>query len=79
MRRKFFVNVPAVMGWMFSAMRLFLSKETVQKFTILGYGQYLAAELGHADRLPKEYGGTGHASLREMAELWSVTKAEVTA
>lgn len=79
MRRKFFVNVPAVMGWMFSAMRLFLSKETVQKFTILGYGQYLAGELGHADRLPKEYGGAGNASLRGMAEPWNVTKAEVSA
>lgn len=79
MRRKFFVNVPAVMGWMFSAMRLFLSKETVRKFTILSYGQYLAGELGHADRLPKEYGGAGNASLRGMAEPWNVTKAEVSA
>lgn len=72
MRRKFFVNVPAVMGWMFSAMRLFLSKETVQKFTILGYGEYLAGELGHADRLPKEYGGNGTAPLRDIAEPWKV-------
>lgn len=63
--RKFFVNVPAIMGWMFSAMRMFLAKETVKKFTVLTYGNQLAAELGSS--VPEVYGGRG-ASLEVMGE-----------
>ncbi|KAL0478608.1 phosphatidylinositol transfer protein [Acrasis kona] len=55
--RKFFVNVPIVMGWMFTALSVFLSKETVQKFTILSYGEYLAGYIGQS--VPVEYGGKG--------------------
>lgn len=55
LRRKFFVNVPAVMGWVFSAIKLVLSKETVQKFTVLSYGNQLVSELGKD--IPKVYGG----------------------
>lgn len=55
--RKFFVNVPTLMGWMFSAMKLVLSKETVKKFTVLTYGKDLAAELGQS--VPEVYGGKG--------------------
>jgi hypothetical protein len=61
--RKFFVNVPVIMGWMFSAMRMFLAKETVKKFTVLSYGNQLAAELGPS--VPEVYGGKG-ASLETM-------------
>ena len=53
--RKFFVNVPVVMGWMFQAMKLVLSKETVRKFTVLSYGNQLAGELGKG--VPTVYGG----------------------
>lgn len=55
--RKFFVNVPVVMGWMFKAATMVLSKETVRKFTVLSYGSELAGVLGK-DGLPKEYGGS---------------------
>jgi hypothetical protein len=41
--RKYFVNVPVVMGWMFSAMKLFLAKETVAKFQVLSYGSYMGS------------------------------------
>jgi len=61
--RKYFVNVPVVMGWMFAAMKVFLAKETVAKFQVLSYGSYVAAELGEG--VPKEYGGKG-ASLKEQ-------------
>lgn len=57
--RKFFVNVPVVMGWMFQAMRPFLAKETVKKFTVLSYGNQLANELGMG--VPEVYGGKGGA------------------
>ncbi|MCJ1333084.1 Non-classical phosphatidylinositol transfer protein (PITP) [Thelotrema lepadinum] len=55
--RKFFVNVPVVMGWMFSAVSLMLSKETVRKFTVLSYGEYLKGSLG--EDVPEVYGGKG--------------------
>ncbi|KAK3081316.1 Non-classical phosphatidylinositol transfer protein (PITP) [Coniosporium uncinatum] len=55
--RKFFVNVPVVMGWMFTAMKMVLSKETVKKFTVLSYGNQLSGELGQS--VPKVYGGSG--------------------
>ena len=55
--RKFFVNVPVVMGWMYSAVTMVLSKETVRKFTVLSYGEYLKGHLG--EDVPAVYGGTG--------------------
>ncbi|KAL3656322.1 hypothetical protein V7S43_018814 [Phytophthora oleae] len=53
--RKFFVNVPVVMGWMFAAFKLFLPAETIRKFTVLSYGEELHTELG--DGIPEIYGG----------------------
>ncbi|KAF2019731.1 CRAL/TRIO domain-containing protein [Aaosphaeria arxii CBS 175.79] len=63
--RKFFVNVPAIMGWVFSAVKLVISKETARKFTVLSYGDQLAVELGK--NIPKEYGGD-RAELKEVGE-----------
>lgn len=60
--RKFFVNVPAVMGWVYQAVKLVVAKETAKKFTVLSYGNQLATELGKG--IPKEYGGTA-GSLEE--------------
>ena len=51
MKRKFFVNVPVVMGWVFSAMRLFVSAQTVAKFTVVSYGEQLVHEIGHEDEV----------------------------
>ncbi|KAL4161274.1 Non-classical phosphatidylinositol transfer protein (PITP) [Phytophthora ramorum] len=53
--RKFFLNVPVLMGWVFTAFKLFLSAETVRKFTVLSYGEQLYTELG--DGVPEVYGG----------------------
>jgi phosphatidylinositol transfer protein SFH5 len=56
--QKFFVNVPLLMQWMFSAMNLFVkSAETKKKFVALSYGKDVAPELG--DGVPEEYGGKG--------------------
>lgn len=63
--RKFFVNVPVIMGWLFSAMKLVVAKETVKKFTVLSYGNQLTKELGPG--VPKAYGGEGE-ELENMAE-----------
>jgi hypothetical protein len=54
--RKFFVNVPVVMGWVYTAVKLVVAKETAKKFTVLSYGNQLATELGKD--IPEVYGGT---------------------
>jgi len=45
LKEKFFVNVPLLMGWVFTIMKVFLSPETVKKFHPLSYGSNLAGEL----------------------------------
>ncbi|TAQ87263.1 hypothetical protein B7494_g4432 [Chlorociboria aeruginascens] len=60
LKEKFFVNVPLVMSWVFTAMKLFLSPETIKKFHPLSYGSNLAGELpDFGQELPKAYGGKG--------------------
>lgn len=57
---KYFVNVPAVMGWVFGAMKLFLAPATLAKFHPMSSGAGLAVELAPiASTLPSEYGGGG--------------------
>lgn len=61
LREKFFVNVPAIMGWMFTAMKMILSRNTTRKFHPITNGVNLAREFPAcvADRIPKTYGGKG--------------------
>ncbi|KAJ5948970.1 Phosphatidylinositol transfer protein sfh5 [Penicillium verhagenii] len=63
LREKFFVNVPTIMGWMFSAMKLFLSRNTTRKFHPISNGANLAREFpaSIADKIPQVYGGKGPA------------------
>lgn len=57
---KYFVNVPAIMGWMYGAMKLFLAPATLRKFHPMTSGTTLATELTSiVTTLPKEYGGGG--------------------
>jgi phosphatidylinositol transfer protein SFH5 len=65
LKEKFFVNVPAVMGWMYALIKLFVAAKTAKKFHPMSNGVNLAAEFvkkadGGLDGklLPKEYGGT---------------------
>lgn len=59
-KEKFFVNVPLAMGWVFAALKLFLSAETIKKFHPLSYGGSLAGEIPACkEQLPKVYGGKG--------------------
>ncbi|KAF4440916.1 SFH5-phospholipid transporter [Fusarium acutatum] len=74
---KYFVNVPAIMGWMFGAMKLFLAPATLRKFHPMTSGTTLATELkGIVSTLPKEYGGQG-PSVKEGMSV-SFTEAGVT-
>ncbi|KAH3907583.1 phosphatidylinositol transfer protein SFH5 [Parastagonospora nodorum] len=67
--RKFFVNVPVIMGWMYTAAKLIVAKETAKKFAVLSYGNQLAGELG-VD-IPAVYGGTKE-DLESVAEGMSL-------
>lgn len=61
LREKFFVNVPAVMGWMFAAMKMVLSRKTTRKFHPIADGANLAREFPGklGEQLPRAYGGLG--------------------
>ncbi len=61
--RKWFVNVPVIMGWLYQAMKMVVAKETVKKFGVLSYGNQLTAELG--PNIPQIYGG----KLGELKEI----------
>lgn len=67
LREKFFVNVPAIMGWMFAAVKIFVSKETVRKFHPISNGGNLAKELEFGKQIPEIYGGMGN-DLEEAGE-----------
>lgn len=74
---KYFVNVPAIMGWMFGAMKLFLAPATLKKFHPMTSGTTLATELKSiVSTLPNEYGGQG-PSVKEGLAI-PLTDAEET-
>ncbi|KAH7323921.1 putative phosphatidylinositol transfer protein sfh5 [Rhexocercosporidium sp. MPI-PUGE-AT-0058] len=76
LKEKFFVNVPLLMGWVFAAMKLFLSPETVKKFHPLAYGSSLAGELkGWGSELPEAYGGKGKAVQEGLTVKYAAEKA----
>jgi hypothetical protein len=53
--RKYFVNVPLVMGWFYAAMKAVVATATMRKLTMLSYGESLVNEL--SDAIPAAYGG----------------------
>ncbi|PYI12162.1 CRAL/TRIO domain-containing protein [Aspergillus sclerotiicarbonarius CBS 121057] len=76
LREKFFVNVPAIMGWMFAAMKVFLSKNTTRKFHPISNGANLAREFPSLkDKFPKTYGGNG-PTLQEASFTVNLDKVE---
>lgn len=58
LEKKFFVNVPVLMGWVYNAMKLLIAKETFKKLTMLSYGEELAKHMG-SESIPTVYGGKG--------------------
>jgi phosphatidylinositol transfer protein SFH5 len=65
LKEKFFVNVPAIMGFVYSFMKLFVAAKTIKKFHPMSNGGNLALEFGESavkglgEQLPAEYGGKG--------------------
>ncbi|KAG6368582.1 hypothetical protein INS49_002795 [Diaporthe citri] len=70
---KFFVNVPAVMGWMYAVIKVFIAPKTAKKFHPMANGGNLAAEFKTAGldekQLPKEYGGEGGSGDGKMKDV----------
>lgn len=58
LEKKFFVNVPFLMGWVYNAMKLLVAKETFKKLIMLSYGEELAKHMGSIS-IPTAYGGNG--------------------
>ena len=73
MNRKFFVNVPAVMGWVYAAIKIVIAAKTAKKFHPMANGANLSrefpSELG--EKLPTEYGGEGENKDKAALRLWS--------
>ncbi|KAI0160758.1 CRAL-TRIO domain-containing protein [Xylariaceae sp. FL1272] len=65
LKEKFFVNVPALMGFMYGFMKLFVAARTIKKFHPMSNGGNLAKEdfcgskVPIGAQLPAEYGGKG--------------------
>ncbi|OCT54990.1 Phosphatidylinositol transfer protein SFH5 [Cladophialophora carrionii] len=66
LKEKFFVNVPAFMGFIYAFMKLFVAAKTIKKFHPMSNGANLAKEMSTSSKvtalgelLPKEYGGKG--------------------
>ncbi|KAI3319269.1 CRAL-TRIO domain-containing protein [Xylariaceae sp. AK1471] len=65
LKEKFFVNVPAVMGFMYGFIKLFVAARTIKKFHPMSNGANLAKEdfggskVPLGEMLPPEYGGSG--------------------
>ena len=66
LKGKYFVNVPAIMGWVFNALKVLLSKATIRKFHPMSNGASLAGELdAFGSEIPKEYGGDGKSLVEQ--------------
>lgn len=65
LKEKFFVNVPVIMGFVYTFMKLFVAAKTIKKFHPMSNGGNLALEFGDSkveglgEQLPAEYGGKG--------------------
>lgn len=72
-QEKFFVNVPAIMGWMYAVIKVFIAEKTAKKFHPMANGANLAAEFTTSGldekQLPKEYGGEGGSGDGKMKDI----------
>lgn len=77
LREKYFVNTPGIMGWVFSVMKLIVSRNTARKFHPITNGVNLAREFPAAvsDKIPKTYGGKG-PELRDEARTVRLVEDE---
>lgn len=58
LEKKFFVNVPFLMSWVYSTMKLVVAGDTFKKLIMISYGGELAKHMG-SKSVPTIYGGQG--------------------
>lgn len=67
------MNVPAIMGWMYALIKVFIAEKTAKKFHPMANGANLAAEFKNSSidekQLPKEYGGDGGSGDGKMKDV----------
>lgn len=75
LKEKFFVNVPAIMGYLYAAIKLVVAAKTAKKFHPMSDGGNLAREFtgegGLREALPSEYGGKGANGEKKAWRLFS--------
>lgn len=65
LKEKFFVNVPAIMGFVYGFMKLFVAAKTIKKFHPMSNSKGMVSEFGDSKitglgkMLPPDYGGEG--------------------
>jgi hypothetical protein len=64
--KKYFVNVPKVMAWIYDLVKGWLPDETTKKFKMLNKGSKLGKLIGSEDDIPTEYGGKNSKTLKEQ-------------
>lgn len=73
LQEKFFLNIPAIMGWMYAVIKVFIAEKTAKKFHPMANGANLAAEFKTSGldvtQLPKEYGGQGGSADGKMKDV----------
>ncbi|KAJ8495297.1 hypothetical protein ONZ45_g12922 [Pleurotus djamor] len=65
LHRKFFVNVPSLLNWIFWLFKPLISANTLAKMSVVGSGSYTIGKtllpVINKDQLPKRYGGEAEA------------------
>ncbi|KPI41761.1 Phosphatidylinositol transfer protein SFH5 [Cyphellophora attinorum] len=73
LKEKFFVNVPAIMGFVYTFMKLFVAAKTIKKFHPMANSMNMVHEFGSSKvsdlgkQLPPDYGGEGKG-LKEVGK-----------
>ncbi|KAG7693098.1 hypothetical protein KL930_004817 [Ogataea haglerorum] len=76
--KKFFVNVPTLMMWVFNVIKPFVAEKTRNKFVVLSNGSDLAKHLD-PKMLGAEYGGQVSKGTQSLKFLFKESKAKYTA
>lgn len=75
LKEKFFVNVPAIMGFMYGVIKMFVAKKTAKKFHPMSNGKAMVHEFGDSKveglgkMLPADYGGDGPELTKEGKQV----------
>lgn len=64
--KKYFVNVPKLMAWIYDLVKGWLPSETTKKFKMITNGSKLAKAMDNGEDIPVKYGGKSEKSLDQQ-------------